>query len=414
MVLSVVGLGKLGLCTAACLARGGYRVLGVDSNSDYIEKLSQSGPQFFEAGLDVLFESVSGRLSIGVDTAEAVENSDVTFIIVPTPSETDGSFSNRHLLQAIEEMAPAIGKKSDRHIVNVVSTVSPGACEDQIIPFLEEKTGKKIGAGLGFAYNPEFIAIGSVIRDFLNPDLVLIGESDEATGGALQHIYERVCDNTPRFGRTDIINAEIAKLAINCYCTMKISFANNLGDVCGRLKGANAGRICEIIGNDSRIGSKYIKPGLGFGGPCFPRDNEAFINFLERAGGTPALQRAVVHINDRQVGLAVDKIMAAVERYGNRVALLGQAYKADTYLCERSQAVDIANSLATRGLRLDIRVYDPMAACDGDGKWTTAESLAECVEEANVAAVLTPWRAFQNPDWHAVMADRHCIIDFWK
>jgi UDPglucose 6-dehydrogenase len=412
MTLSVVGLGKLGLCTAVCLAQSGYRVLGVDNNPDYVETLQTSGPQFFEVGLDDLFKSVSDRFFIGADTAEAIERSSATFIIVPTPSTRDGSFSNRFILQAIGEMAPALKRKTGRHIVNVVSTVSPGACEEEIIPFLEEKTGKRVGADLGFAYNPEFIAIGSVIRDFLNPDLVLIGESDEATGETLQRIYEKVCDHAPRFGRTGIANAEIAKLAINCYCTMKISFANNLGEICSRVKDADASQICEIIGNDSRIGGKYIKPGLGFGGPCFPRDNEAFINFLESAGGVPDLQQAVIGINDRQVGRAVDRIRAAAGRYGSRVALLGLAYKPDTYLCERSQALDIAKALADEVPDLALRVYDPMAACEG--KWTTARSLEDCVTGANVAAILTPWPTFQDGAWQGLLADKSCVLDFWS
>ena len=412
MTLSVVGLGKLGLCTAVCLARAGYRVLGVDNNSDYVEKLQDSGPQFFETGLDDLFESVKERFFIGADTAEAIEESLATFIIVPTPSTVDGSFSNRFVLQAIEDMAPALKRKTGAHIVNVVSTVSPGACGTEIIPFLEERTGKRVGEELGFAYNPEFIAIGSVIHDFLNPDLILIGESDSATGEAIQRIYERVCDNSPRFGRTSIANAEIAKLAINCYCTMKISFANNLGDICSRVANTDAGEICGIIGYDSRIGGKYIKPGLGFGGPCFPRDNEAFIEFVNRNGGYPGLQRAVLTINNSGTERVVNDILKSAEATGPKVALLGLAYKPKTYLTERSQALDIARELANRNQALQLSVYDPLASAEGP--WQTAESLNYCVEGANVAVILTPWPEFEDTAWRGLLAEKHCVMDLWK
>ncbi len=412
VTLSVVGLGKLGFCTAVCLARAGYRVFGADSNKDYVDTLQANGPRFFEEGLSASFESVRDRLSVGVDTGNAVENSDVSFIIVPTPSKDDGAFSNKFVLNAIEDMAPALRKKNGRHIVNLVSTVSPGSCGKEILPFLEEKTGKQVGKELGFTYNPEFIAIGSVIRDLLNPDLVLIGESEKSAGQVLQQIYERVCDNAPRFCRTGIANAEIAKLAINCYCTMKISFANNLGDICSRVAGTDAGEICSILGHDSRIGGKYIKPGLGFGGPCFPRDNEAFMHFLENAGVTSDLQRAVVHINNRQMGRAVSRIKAAADHYGNRVALLGLAYKSGTYLTERSQQLDIARELGNMKPALDLSVYDPLASAEGP--WRTAESLTSCVKGANVAVILTPWPEFGEAAWRDLLAEKHCIMDFWE
>ena len=277
---------------------------------------------------------------------------------------------------------------------------------------LEARTGKKVGEEIGYAYNPEFIALGSVIRDFMNPDLVLIGESDPKTGDLLEGIYQRNCENSPYFGRTSVINAEITKLAINCYCTMKISFANQLAQLCDSAPGADASAVTQIMGRDSRIGTKYIRPGLGFGGPCFPRDNQAFIRFAETLGGGAEIQQAVVDINHRQIGRIASKITQAAEQFGNKVALLGLAYKPNTYLIEESQAVDVAYHLAEHHGKLDLWAYDPMARANG--RWNSASSLEDCVRGAHVAAILTPWPEFFDTAWHGLMADNHSILNFWK
>ncbi len=412
MQIAVIGVGKLGLCTAVCLASAGYSVVGVDNRADYIGQLAAGHVPFIEKDLERYIQRHRHLLTFTSNLRDALSHSDVSFIIVPTPSDSDGAFSNRFVIDVLSEAAPILRTKASRHVVNVVSTVMPGSCSGEIIPLIEKRTQMRVGEDIGLTYNPEFIAIGSVINDFLNPDVVLIGESDERSGAIIADIYRRTCQNAPHIARTSLINAEIAKLSINCFCTMKISFANNLGEVCGRMHGADAAQICEIIGHDSRIGDKYIKPGLGFGGPCFPRDNEAFINFLKGAGGTPALQQAVVDVNQRQVDLAVKKITRATETYGKCVALLGMSYKPYTYLAERSQSVDIARRLAHEHPEIDLRVYDPMARCDGD--WTIAENIEVCVDGAHVAAILTPWPEFVNVQWETRLDARHTILNFWE
>jgi UDPglucose 6-dehydrogenase len=412
MQISVIGLGKLGLCTAACLSQAGYRVWGVDIREDYLSSLSSYRAPFEETGLDELLQTVRDQLFFTSDVRKAVRKSDVSFIIVPTPSRTDGEFSNKYILQVLKDIAPAIAGKKTFHLINIVSTVMPGSCDRIFIPFLEDCTGKKVKKDFGVAYNPEFIAIGSVIKDFLNSDLILIGESDKRSGDILEQIYSKTCSNTPHMDRTNLINAEITKLSINCYCTMKISFANNLAQICGTVPGARAEEICRIIGHDSRIGSRYIQPGLGFGGPCFPRDNEAFIRFASEAGGMAQLQESVVEINKRQVNYIVDDIKQAVQRYGNHVALLGQSYKPETYLTECSQSLDIGRKLAEALPGREIRAYDPMARIEGN--WKLSDSLKDCVKGASVAAILTPWPEFFKSDWHRWLSDSSIILNYWK
>jgi UDPglucose 6-dehydrogenase len=412
MKVSVIGLGKLGLCTAVCCARAGLETWGMDIRQDHLALLEQGRMPFDETDLEWTFQEGRPCLHLTADVGTAVANTDISLIIVPTPSMENGAFSNEHVLAALESMAPALRDKDAFHVVAVVSTVMPGTCEQEFIPLLERATGKVVGRDFGLAYNPEFIAIGSVIHDFLNPDLVLIGASDQRSANMLQAMYAQVCDNGPHMGHTSLINAEIAKLCINCYCTMKISFANNLSALCERTPGADAGQVVGIIGHDSRIGPKYIRPGLGFGGPCFPRDNEAFIRFARNLGGFGGLQEAVVAVNGQQVERLVRRILKASRSAGNKVALLGLSYKPGTYLTERSQALEIAVTLGNEYPELELRVYDPMAR--ETGPFTQTPSLERCVENANVAAILTPWPEFMNiSQWKHLLADQAVMINPW-
>ncbi len=415
MKLCVVGLGKLGLCTAACFAKAGYFVFGVDVNENLINSVKQKRAPFFEPGLQELLEEVKDNLYVTLSYEEAVNNAKVIFIIVPTPSNPDGSFTNKFILKVISEISPFIKQMNDFVVVDVVSTVMPGSGENELIPALERQTGKKVGRDLGYIYNPEFIAIGSVIKDFLNPDIVLVGESDEESGNIIEEIYENVCENTPYIARTSIINAEVAKLCINCFCTMKISFANFLAELLDNIPNASANEVTKIIGHDSRIGTKYISPGLGFGGPCFPRDNEAFIKFASTVEKRAKLQEAVVEINNRQVERVVEKINKQIERKNPKpiVALLGLAYKPFTYLTERSQQMEVARRIAEIKNFKELRVFDPLV--EENYGWKKSKSLEECVKDADIVAILTPYPEFLNVNlWKGLMNPEGIILNFWS
>lgn len=410
--LAVIGLGKLGLCTAACFARASYPVAGMDIRQDWIAILKDGQCPLPEPGLTELLSETRGQLSFTSDLDQALAGAGICFIVVPTPSGTDGAFSNQYLIDVLEKIAPRLHAMADFPVVAVVSTVMPGTGRDVFIPLLEDRSGRKAGIDFGYAYNPEFIAIGSVIPDFLHPDLVLIGESDPKTGAIIEDVYKETCNNSPFMAHATVTEAEIAKLAINCYCTMKISFANNIGNLCDSLPGADAAKICAILGQDSRIGTKYIRPGLGFGGPCFPRDNEAFIHFAHDLAGRAELQEATVAINNRQPRLLAEKIVRAARAHGPVVALLGQSYKPGTALTERSQAVETARELARLAPDLELRVYDPMAR--EPGPWTLEDTLSACVQEANVVAILTPWEEFCDVDAMNLTNGNTVLLNLWR
>ena len=207
--ISVIGLGKLGLCSAACFASKGYEVIGVDINTDFVEQINKGKNPIQETGLTSLLKKAKPNLKATTDYKDAILNSQVTFIIVPTPSEADGCFSNEYLEKSLQSIGRALKEKKDYHIVVITSTVMPGTSEHVGKYILERESGKKCGEDFGIAYNPEFIALGSVINDFLNPDMLLIGEGTKKDGDVLQKIYEKTCDNEPSFARMSLVNSEI-------------------------------------------------------------------------------------------------------------------------------------------------------------------------------------------------------------
>src|SRR4029079_1144357 len=282
--LSILGLGKLGAPMAAVMVHKGHTVVGVDLNPSYVAAIQEGRPPVNEPGLAAMIEGHRGRLSATRDTPAAVLATDATFIMVPTPSEPDGGFSMKYVLSAAEQIGAALRSKPDCHLVVLSSTVMPGCTGGELLPALEAHSGKKCGRDFGLCYNPEFIALGSVIRDMLNPDMILIGESDPRSGELLEELYKGVCDSNPRIQRMNYVNAELTNLSVNTFVTTKISYANMLAQVCERLPGADADVVTSAIGCDSRIGSKYLKGALGYGGPCFPRDNVAFSALARETG----------------------------------------------------------------------------------------------------------------------------------
>jgi UDPglucose 6-dehydrogenase len=266
-------------------------------------------------------------------------------------------------------------------------------------------------------YNPEFIALGSVIRDMLNPDMILIGESDPRSGELLEGLYKGVCDSNPRIQRMNYVNAELTKLSVNTFVTTKISYANMLAQVCEHLPGADADVVTSAIGCDTRIGSKYLKGALGYGGPCFPRDNVAF-SALARATGAPALlAEATDQLNRRQVPRLTEIVRSRLPK-GGTVGVLGLSYKPDTEVIEESQGLELAKHLASTGFK--VVVYDPAAMENAKkqlgGAATYAASAAECARQADVLVITTAWAEFKKltPADLKSGESRPTIIDCWR
>ena len=399
--LSIFGLGKLGCTMLACFAHKGWSVVGIDINAEFVDKVNAGKSPIFEPGVEEIIQANRHQIMATMDPQEAVLNSDVSFIIVPSPSLEDGSFSTEHVSAVAAEIGSILRSKADYHLVVVTSTVLPGDTT-AIVRLLEKTSGKKCNTHFGVCYNPDFIALGNVIRDLLNPDMVLIGQSDEKAGTMLEKIHLNLVDNSPNIHRMNFHNAELTKIALNSYCTLKVTFANSLAAFCERLPGGNIDAVTNALGDDTRIGRKYLKGGLSFGGPCFPRDNRAIAFSAERFGVSLPYARLTDdmnnhHRNDR-IPLRLYDILN--DRGENTIAVLGLTYKPDTTLVEESASIHIIAQLAEMGI--SVVAYDPAGmeearvAFGNNDRISFADSAVECIRGARVCFIATPWGEFKN------------------
>jgi UDPglucose 6-dehydrogenase len=417
MKISVIGLGKLGTPLAAVLASKGHTVVGVDVNPDFVRLLASGKAPVDEPGIQKLVGENKSRLTATADLEAAILGSEVSFIIVPTPSDNQGGFSNKYVLSAISAIGQALKKKRDYHVVNVTSTVMPGSTGGEIRRTLESSSGREVGKTVGLCYNPEFVALGSVVRDMLFPDMILVGESDPRAGGVLAEIYKSVCENDPPVMHMNWVNAEITKISINTYVTTRISYANMLSDICERLPGADVDIVTRALGADSRIGKKYLKGALGYGGPCFPRDNVAFSHLARGLGARADLAEATDSLNRYQI----ERLAAAATRLldgGSKVGILGLSYKPETAVIEESQGLALAARLSED--RREVYVHDPMALSAAmavlQDKVVPMKSAEECIKAVDVLVITTAWPQYAEIPASAFARPqaRLQILDCWR
>ena len=402
---------------AAAIASKGYDVIGVDLNPEVVDALATGKTPVFEPGLQELLGEHHDRIAATSSYETAIEASDITFVVVATPSDDSGGFSLRYVLPVCESIGRELAKKQTYHLVVMTSTVLPGAMENEIRPALEAASGKRIGSDVGLCYSPEFIALGSVIRDLLNPDFALIGENDARAGDLLEEFYRSIHEREAHIARMNLVNAEITKLAVNTYVTTKISFANMLAGICERMPRADVDVVTSAIGHDRRIGHLYLRGALGYGGPCFPRDNVA-LTYLARTLGAPAeLAAATDALNKDQIPHLMDVVRSKLVP-GGTVAVLGLSYKPDTDVVAESQGLMLAKALLEEGI--SVVAYDPAAlensrtALSGA---TFARDASEAVSAADVVVVTTPWREFKTLGASPGLSERSSrkvVVDCWR
>ncbi len=394
--VSVVGLGKLGACIAACIASKGMQVIGVDSNPGSVRLMNEGLPPVVEPGLAEMIAANRERLRATRDYEDAVSNSDLTMIVVPTPSDQNGRFALDYVLAAVNSIGAALARKTAYHIVCITSTVLPGSTQAAVVPLLERVSGKKCGKDFGVCYNPEFIALGDVIHGLLEPDFILIGESDPASGRMLEEWYGSFCNNHPPVHRMNFANAELTKISVNTFVTTKITFANMLAAICEELPGGDIDVVTRALGADARIGARYLKGALGYGGPCFPRDNQALAYIAREVGCQAALAEATDQANRALLDRQLARIKALIPK-GAIVGVLGLAYKPDTNVVEESQGLVIARRLAEDGRR--VLAYDPHAMDNArrilNHSVEYAESVQDCVRKSDALIIANPCREFR-------------------
>lgn len=399
MKVGVIGLGKLGAPMVACLAEK-HQVIATDIDAVKVAKVATGMSPVDEPTVQQLLRIYKKNVTTTIKIKDVAMDTDVIFVVVPTPSSEDGTFYTGYIENAFLEIADAISLRTDYPVVAVVSTVSPGSMA-KLKRTLERFTCKECGKGFGLVYNPEFIALGTVVRDFMSPDFVLIGQSDEESGRRVEKVYREM--NVVPIRRMSMENAEITKLALNCFVTMKISFANFLSLLCEKVKGGDVDVITGALGMDHRIGTPCLRGGAPFGGPCFPRDDTALIAFAKSIGVMSELPRATVALNKEiraEIGLKVIKALGG--RTDAKVAMLGLAYKCGTGLQEESLGrwlVDMLKDYVTT-----LWCVDPCV----DG----AAPLEQAVKDADVIVITQP-----NYEYRKVedLAERHqTVIDCWR
>ena len=347
--IGVIGLGKLGLPLAVTLSNAKFSVIGFDQEEQLVKNLKRGTYQSIEPGLNELLQTSldSNSLSFSASLSD-LEECTLFYIIVPTPSDESGKFSSKYVESVISEIANMFQNTAIERSVVVVSTLMPG--ETRRI-YKEYLSGTKIK----LLYSPEFIALGTVIQNLTHPDSILVGCENPSDAHFHLQVQRTITEGAPE----SILNweeAEIVKLLVNCYVTMKISFANFIGEVADVVTNANSLRISEALGLDSRIGRLYLRPGLGFAGPCFPRDNYALLAWAKESGLIADLASATIAINDRQPQVAVNRILKILKD-DQKVTLVGLVYKPNTTILDHSQTFAIAQLLKTNDI--EVEVFDP-------------------------------------------------------
>ena len=410
--VSIFGLGKVGHTLAACLGIAGNTVVGCDPVADIVDAINARRHVTAEPGVaERMAQLDQSRLRATASSEDAVLNSDTSIVIVPTPSNVLGGFSLRYVLRVCQEIGAALRRKNDAHTVSIASTVLPGASESAVIPALEAASGRRIGDGLGYCYNPSFIALGEVVKGLETPDYALIGEADPASGNRIEALHKSmICNNAPVV-RMKLIEAEIAKIACNTHETMRVSFANMLFSLCAEVPGADVDKITGALAY--RMGQRFFKGAVPYGGPCWPRDNRALAVFMDAVGVPSLMPRTIDQINAEHGQYLLRKILSATQA-GETVGLLGLSYKPGTPVIERSFGVDLAGWLAAEGRR--VIAWDPLAMDEarkvlGD-LIAYAPSAERCLSQSSVAIVINPMKEFAAVDWSAAANTR--VLDPWR
>lgn len=415
--VSVIGLGKLGGSMAAGMASRGLNVIGVDVNKHTVDAINAGKAPVQETGLAEMIAANQERIQATMSTEEAILGSDISFVIVPTPSDERGAFTLQYARHAFKSLGRALKQKDGYHVIVLTSTVLPGATRHGLLPILEAESGKKCGPDFGLCYNPEFIALGSVIRDFLSPDFYLLGQFDERSGDLLEQVHHRVSVNEAPVKRMSLENAELAKVAVNSYVTMKISFANMLAEFCENIPGGDVDTVSDALGMDKRIGRKYLTGGFGFGGPCFPRDNVA-LNFMGQQLGVDS--RLLKTNDDYNRGLSqryVKKLRPHLPK-GASVTVLGLAYKPMSHVIEESPGIYLCRALSEAGYRVvgHDNLATPHAEVALKMSALVTESLEEALQDADVVLVTTTDQSYCKLTPEQLLQGKSSItlIDFWR
>lgn len=396
MNISIIGTGYVGLVTGACFASLGNKVICVDVDEEKIEMINKGMPPIYEEGLEQLLVENKNRVEATMDYRFAIQNTEITFICVGTPSKKDGSIDLTFVEESTREIGRVLNEKKGWHLVVMKSTVLPGTTRDVVLPLLEQCSGKKAGESFGVAVNPEFLREGVAVKDFLEPDRIVIGYYNDKSRVVLRELYSGF--SCP-IVETSLSAAEMIKYASNAFLATKISFINEIGNMCKRV-GIDTYEVADGIGLDRRIGRAFLDSGIGWGGSCFPKDLDALVSWAKKIGEEHRVISSVVEVNKKQPLKLLEILKKHVpELKGKTIGVLGLAFKPDTDDVRESRAIPVVKQLLKEDVT--VKAYDPKAM--GNFKKLFPEisycSSAKDVLDSDTVLILTKWGEFRKLDY---------------
>lgn len=404
MKIAIVGTGYVGLVSGACFAEMGVEVTCVDINEEKIKMLSEGKVPIYEPGLEemVVRNFREGRLKFTTRLTDCLDEVEAVFSAVGTPPDEDGSADLSYVLQVARE----VGQNMNHYVVLVTkSTVPVGTAQKVKAVIAEELAARKVEIEFDVASNPEFLKEGAAVKDFMSPDRVVVGVESERARKLMQRLYAPFMMTNNRILFTDIPSAEMIKYAANSMLATRISFMNDIANLC-ELVGADVNMVRKGIGADTRIGSKFLYPGCGYGGSCFPKDVKALIQTARQQGYEMRVLQAVEEVNERQKSVLFQKLSSHFggDLKGKTVALWGLAFKAETDDMREATSLVIIRQLLDAGCK--VRVFDPVAMNEchrrlGDAV-TYAKDMYDAALGADALLLLTEWKQFRLPSWEVV------------
>ncbi|MDE5783252.1 MAG: UDP-glucose/GDP-mannose dehydrogenase family protein [Prevotella sp.] len=405
MNIAIVGTGYVGLVSGACFAETGVNVTCVDVDEKKVERLNNGEIPIYEPGLDQLVQknAKAGRLKFTTDLASILNDQEIVFSAVGTPPDEDGSADLKYVLQ----VAKTIGENLNRYLVVVTKSTVPVGTARKVRHTIEEEL-KKRGVDVPFdvASNPEFLKEGNAIKDFMSPDRVVVGVESEEAKKTLTKLYKPFLINNFRVIFMDIPSAEMTKYAANSMLATRISFMNDIANLCERV-GADVNMVRAGIGSDTRIGRKFLYAGCGYGGSCFPKDVKALIKTADQNGYSMEVLKAVERVNERQKSVLFEKLQKAYQGEslkGKTIAMWGLSFKPETDDMRESTALVMIDKLLAAGCK--VRVFDPIAMDEckrriGD-RVVYCRDMYDAVLDADAMLLLTEWKEFRLPTWGVV------------
>ena len=416
MKIAIIGLGFVGLSLASVLGSKSYHIIGIDSDKDKISKIKSGKAPFYEPKLQETLSKASKKsLLLSSDIKIAVKKCDLIFVTVGTPQSKNGYVDLKMLITAIEQLGSELAKTENKPIIIIKSTVVPGTTQNIVKPILEKNSNKLSGIGFSLITNPEFLREGSAIEDTLNPHAIVIGGNDDNAIHKVKQFYKSLYNSKIPIIITNYQTAEMIKYANNSFLATKVSFINQIANICQSLPGTNIDEVAKAIGLDPRIGNLFLKAGPGYGGSCLPKDLQTIITFSSKVGSKPLLLEAVQQTNEFQVKNIIRLIQKLVGNHKRKnITILGLSFKENSDDIRESVSIKLIRLLLKKNI--SITVYDPKAMENTkkifNNKIKYANNITDSLKNSHCAIIMTSWKQFSRlNNAHFKNMKRKLIID---